>query len=51
MRLPMRNWLFVCRSRATDFTHALTHEIYRIGNGTNLALVFGGEVVLLVLIW
>ncbi len=43
------NWLFVCRSRATDFTHALTHEIYRIGNGTNLALVFAGEVVLLVL--
>ena len=40
------NWLFVCRSRATDFTHALTHEIYRIGNGTNLALVFTGEVVL-----
>ena len=40
------NWLFVCRSRASDFTHALTHEIYRIGNGTNLALVFTGEVVL-----
>ena len=40
------NWLFVCRSRATDFTHALTHEIYRIGNGTNVALVFTGEVVL-----
>jgi ATP-binding cassette subfamily C protein len=43
------NWLFVCRSRASDFTHALTHEIYRIGNGTNLALVFAGEIVLLVL--
>jgi ATP-binding cassette subfamily C protein len=43
------NWLFVCRSRASDFTHALTHEIYRIGNGTNLALVFTGEIVLLVL--
>jgi ATP-binding cassette subfamily C protein len=40
------NWLFVCRSRGTDFTHALTHEIYRIGNGTNVALVFSGEVVL-----
>jgi ATP-binding cassette subfamily C protein len=40
------NWLFVCRSRASDFTHALTHETYRIGNGTNLALVFTGEVVL-----
>ena len=43
------NWLFVCRSRASDFTHALTHEIYRIGSGTNLALVFTGEIVLLVL--
>jgi ATP-binding cassette subfamily C protein len=40
------NWLFVCRSRATDFTHALTHEVDRIGSGTNLALVFAGEVVL-----
>jgi ATP-binding cassette, subfamily C, bacterial len=40
------NWLFVCRSRASDFTHALTHEVYRIGNGTNFALVFAGEVVL-----
>src|ERR1700685_4392138 len=43
------NWLLVCRSRASDFTHALTHEIYRIGNGTDLALVFAGEIVLLVL--
>jgi ATP-binding cassette subfamily C protein len=43
------NWLFVCRSRASDFTHALTHEIYRIGNGTMLALTFAGEVALLVL--
>jgi ATP-binding cassette subfamily C protein len=40
------NWLFLCRSRASDFIHALTHEIYRVGNGTNLALVFAGEVVL-----
>jgi ATP-binding cassette subfamily C protein len=40
------NWLFLCRSRASDFTHALTHEVYRVGNGTNLALVFAGEVVL-----
>ena len=43
------NWLFVCRSRASDFTHALTHEVYRIGNGTNFALVLAGEVVLTVL--
>jgi ATP-binding cassette, subfamily C, bacterial len=40
------NWLFVCRSRASDFTHALTYEIYRVGSGTNLALVLTGEVVL-----
>jgi ATP-binding cassette, subfamily C, bacterial len=40
------NWLFVCRSRASDFTHALTAETYRIGSGTNLALVFAGEIVL-----
>ncbi|MGH7923567.1 MAG: ABC transporter ATP-binding protein [Candidatus Binatus sp.] len=40
------NWLFVCRSRASDFTHALTHEIYRIGNGTSFALVLAGEVAL-----
>ncbi len=43
------NWLFVCRSRATDFTHALTHEIYRIGSGTNLVLVLAGEVVTIAL--
>lgn len=40
------NWLFVCRSRASDFTHALTHEVYRVGNGTMLALMFAGEVAL-----
>jgi len=41
------NWLFVCRSRASDFTHALTHEVYRVGAGTNLALVLAGEAVLI----
>jgi ATP-binding cassette subfamily C protein len=43
------NWLFVCRSRTSDFTHALTHEVYRVGNGTMLALMFAGEVALGVL--
>src|SRR5580658_7082089 len=43
------NWLFVCRSRGSDFTHALTHEVYRIGNGTNIALVFAGEVMLVLI--
>ena len=40
------NWLFVCRSRTSDFTHALTSEISRIGTATNLAVVFTGEVVI-----
>ena len=40
------NWLFVCRSRASDFTHALTSEIERIGIATNTALVLTGEVVI-----
>jgi ATP-binding cassette subfamily C protein len=43
------NWLFVCRSRASDFTHALTHEISRIGNGTMLALMLASEIALGVL--
>ena len=40
------NWLFVCRSRASDFTHALTSETNRVGEAANLALVFVGEIVL-----
>jgi ATP-binding cassette, subfamily C, bacterial len=40
------NWLFVCRSRASDFTHALTSETNRVGEAANLALIFVGEVVL-----
>jgi ATP-binding cassette, subfamily C, bacterial len=40
------NWLFVCRSRASDFTHALTSETQRVGEAANLALIFVGEVVL-----
>lgn len=40
------NWLFVCHSRASDFTHALTHEVYRVGNATMLALMLAGEVAL-----
>jgi ATP-binding cassette subfamily C protein len=43
------NWLFVCRSRGSDFTHALTHEVYRIGNGTSIALELAGEVTLVIL--
>ena len=40
------NWLFVCRSRTSDFTHALTSEVSRIGYATNLALVFISEVAI-----
>ncbi len=40
------NWLFVCRSRASDFTHALTSETNRVGEAANLALIFVGEAVL-----
>jgi ATP-binding cassette, subfamily C, bacterial len=40
------NWLFVCRSRTSDFTHALTSETNRVGEAANLALIFVGEVVL-----
>jgi ATP-binding cassette subfamily C protein len=43
------NWLFVCRSRTSDFTHALTAEVTRIGVATNYALVLAGEVVIGVL--
>ncbi|HEV2169814.1 MAG TPA: ABC transporter ATP-binding protein, partial [Candidatus Binatus sp.] len=43
------NWLFLCRSRGSDFTHALTYETFRVGTGTNLALILAGEVVLCIL--
>jgi ATP-binding cassette subfamily C protein len=43
------NWLFVCRSRTSDFTHALTSEVGRIGLATNFALVLAGEIVLVML--
>ena len=43
------NWLFVCRSRGSDFTHALTNEVYRIGSGTIIALDLAGEVTLVIL--
>lgn len=40
------NWLFVCRSRASDFSHALTSEIDRIGWATNVMLQFVGDAVI-----
>src|ERR1700730_6978291 len=40
------NWLFVGRNRASDFTHALTSEIDRIGWTTNVILQLAGDVVI-----
>jgi ATP-binding cassette subfamily C protein len=40
------NWLFVCRNRASDFTHALTSEIDRIGIATNIILQLAGDIVI-----
>jgi ATP-binding cassette subfamily C protein len=40
------NWLFVCRNRASDFTHALTSEIDRIGWATSVILQLAGDVVI-----
>ena len=40
------NWLFVCRNRASDFNHALTSEIDRIGMATNVILQLAGDVVI-----
>jgi ATP-binding cassette subfamily C protein len=40
------NWLFVCRNRASDFSHALTSEIDRIGIATNVILQLAGDVVI-----
>jgi ATP-binding cassette subfamily C protein len=40
------NWLFVCRNRASDFTHALTSEIDRVGMATSIILQLAGDVVI-----
>lgn len=43
------NWLFVCRSRSSDFTHALTAEIERVGVMTyNLVFLSADVIVSLV---
>ncbi len=38
------DWLFFSRSRASDFTHALTTELDRVGRATRLLLRLIGEV-------
>ncbi|MDB5107620.1 MAG: xenobiotic-transporting ATPase, partial [Candidatus Binatus sp.] len=40
------SWLFVGKSRASDFTHALTSEVDRIGMATVVLLLFLGDVVI-----
>jgi ATP-binding cassette subfamily C protein len=40
------NWLFICRSRASDFTHALTSEIHRVGQAAYESMLIAGDTVL-----
>ncbi|HUY19308.1 MAG TPA: ABC transporter ATP-binding protein [Candidatus Binataceae bacterium] len=40
------NWLFVCRSRSSDFTHALTAEIERVGLMTFNLVFLSADVIL-----
>lgn len=39
------SWSFVCRSRASDFTHALTGELDRVAVGTVFLMQLLGELV------
>ena len=40
------SWSFVCRSRASDFTHALTGELERVATGTFQLMLLMGELVI-----
>lgn len=40
------NWLFICRSRASDFTHALTGELDRVGQAAYDIMLVAGDIVL-----
>jgi ATP-binding cassette subfamily C protein len=40
------NWLFVCRSRSSDFTHALTAEIERVGLMTFNLVFLSADLIL-----
>lgn len=40
------NWLFVCRSRSADFTHALTAEIQRVGSMTYSLVFLAADLIL-----
>ena len=39
------SWLFIARSRASDFTHALTAEIDRVSAGTQQLVMLGGSII------
>jgi ATP-binding cassette, subfamily C, bacterial len=40
------NWLFICRSRVSDFTHALTSELDRVGQATYEVMLLASDGVL-----
>jgi ATP-binding cassette subfamily C protein len=39
------DWLFLCRSRSTDFTHALTEEVARLGGATFVLLTLAADLI------
>lgn len=43
------DWLFICRSRSTDFVHALTAEIERTGNMTYELMMMAQDLILALL--
>ena len=40
------SWLFICRSRASDFTHALTSELDRVGQAAYVSMLVASDGVL-----
>jgi ATP-binding cassette subfamily C protein len=39
------NWLFLSRSRSTDFAHALTQEVMRVGQATHVLLTLAANLI------
>ena len=46
-RLSYSNWIFFTKNRSSDFAHALTNEIERIGGGTGLFLTLISNILVL----
>lgn len=44
------DWPFLCRSRATDFTQAITQEASRLGESMLVLLMFAGDLVVAVVL-